>query len=55
MSEEEGKVPEWIKRLFEDLIRDGCRVLSLEEVRAILSKCKTPLSDDIIEERHGED
>lgn len=48
---EEGAVPEWLKKVAAE---SKGKILSLEEMRKILSKCSS-LSDEIFRERHGEE
>ena len=46
-----GEVPAWIMNLYKS---SKGKVITLDECRKILSKCKTSLSDEIIRERDEE-
>ena len=50
--EEEDYVPPWVSKYVSN---PKAKPVSLEEMRKILSKVKSSLSDAIIEERHGKE
>jgi len=50
--EEEEYVPQWVA---EYLANPKVKPVNIEKMREILSKLESPLSDAIIEERHGKE
>ena len=48
----DGDVPGWIRDL---VSKSDVKPVSLDRMRNILSKCKKPLSQEIIDERYGDE